>query len=76
MLGLKSRFMLVCCLSSERSDFSPEGFPLLLQTQSTLLQMTGAKTANKRNTEPAVDQQKPADGPPPASPAENTENKR
>ncbi|XP_070763353.1 WD repeat and HMG-box DNA-binding protein 1 [Enoplosus armatus] len=49
------------------------------KTQSTLLQMTGAKSANRKpqeNTEPAADRQKQADVPPPASPADNTENKR
>ncbi|KAK2853666.1 hypothetical protein Q5P01_006327 [Channa striata] len=49
------------------------------KTQSTLLQMTGTKAASKKtqeNTEPAADQQNPLDVPPPASPAENTENKR
>ncbi|XP_042274151.1 LOW QUALITY PROTEIN: WD repeat and HMG-box DNA-binding protein 1 [Thunnus maccoyii] len=48
------------------------------KTQSTLLQMTTTKAANKKNqanTEPAADQQKQPDVPPPASP-ENTENKR
>ncbi|XP_023135807.1 WD repeat and HMG-box DNA-binding protein 1 isoform X1 [Amphiprion ocellaris] len=48
------------------------------KTQATLLQMTGNKTSNKKaqeNTEPAADQKQP-DAPPPASPAENTENKR
>ncbi|XP_033493769.1 WD repeat and HMG-box DNA-binding protein 1 isoform X1 [Epinephelus lanceolatus] len=49
------------------------------KTQSTLLQMTGTKTASKKsqeNTEPAVDQQKQPDVPPPAPPADNTENQR
>ncbi|XP_041844962.1 WD repeat and HMG-box DNA-binding protein 1 isoform X2 [Melanotaenia boesemani] len=49
------------------------------QTQSTLLQMTGTKAADKKtqeNTEPALDQQKHAEAPPPAPPAENTENQR
>ncbi|KAM6942961.1 WD repeat and HMG-box DNA-binding protein 1 [Xenentodon cancila] len=49
------------------------------KTQSTLLQMTGNKAANKKpseSTEPAVDQQKRAEAPPPSSPAENAENKR
>uniref|UniRef100_A0A3P8RJ40 WD repeat and HMG-box DNA-binding protein 1 n=1 Tax=Amphiprion percula TaxID=161767 RepID=A0A3P8RJ40_AMPPE len=48
------------------------------KTQATLLQMTSNKTSNKKaqeNTEPAADQKQP-DAPPPASPAENTENKR
>ncbi|XP_017282210.1 WD repeat and HMG-box DNA-binding protein 1 [Kryptolebias marmoratus] len=50
------------------------------KSQSTLLQMTGAAAAARKTTqedpEPSADQQKPADVPPPASPAENTENKR
>ncbi|XP_045889351.1 WD repeat and HMG-box DNA-binding protein 1 [Micropterus dolomieu] len=49
------------------------------KTQSTLLQMTGTKAANKKpqeNTEPAADQQKQPDVPPPASSADNVENKR
>ncbi|XP_069382482.1 WD repeat and HMG-box DNA-binding protein 1 isoform X1 [Paralichthys olivaceus] len=49
------------------------------KTQSTLLQMTAAKTATKKtqeNTEPAADQPKQAEVPPTASPADNTENKR
>ncbi|XP_041791961.1 WD repeat and HMG-box DNA-binding protein 1 [Chelmon rostratus] len=49
------------------------------KTQSTLLQMTGKKAANKKsqeNTEPAAGQQKRPDVPPPTSPADNTENKR
>uniref|UniRef100_A0A3Q3BE19 WD repeat and HMG-box DNA-binding protein 1 n=1 Tax=Kryptolebias marmoratus TaxID=37003 RepID=A0A3Q3BE19_KRYMA len=52
----------------------------LAPSQSTLLQMTGAAAAARKTTqedpEPSADQQKPADVPPPASPAENTENKR
>lgn len=48
-----------------------------LQTQSTLLQMTRTKAANKReNTEPAAEQQKQPDVPSPTSPADDTENKR
>ncbi|KAM9860393.1 WD repeat and HMG-box DNA-binding protein 1 [Aulostomus maculatus] len=49
------------------------------KTQSTLLQMTGTKTTNKKpreNTEPTVVQQSQPDVPPPAEPAENAENKR
>uniref|UniRef100_UPI0037E78FE4 WD repeat and HMG-box DNA-binding protein 1 n=1 Tax=Semicossyphus pulcher TaxID=241346 RepID=UPI0037E78FE4 len=49
------------------------------KTQSTLLQMTNTKSANKKaqeNTEPAAEKQKQPEAPPPASPAENTENKR
>uniref|UniRef100_A0A671VSC9 WD repeat and HMG-box DNA-binding protein 1 n=1 Tax=Sparus aurata TaxID=8175 RepID=A0A671VSC9_SPAAU len=48
------------------------------KTQSTLLQMTGSKAANKKtqNIQPAADQQKQPDVPPPASPLDNTENKR
>ncbi|XP_070686373.1 WD repeat and HMG-box DNA-binding protein 1 [Pempheris klunzingeri] len=49
------------------------------KTQSTLLQMTGTKAANKKtqeNTEPVADRQKQAEVLPPSSPAENTENKR
>ncbi|XP_061594098.1 WD repeat and HMG-box DNA-binding protein 1 [Cololabis saira] len=49
------------------------------KTQSTLLQMTGNKTAPKKpseSTEPAGDQQKRAEAPPPSSPADNTENTR
>ncbi|XP_053199787.1 WD repeat and HMG-box DNA-binding protein 1 [Scomber japonicus] len=49
------------------------------KTQSTLLQMTSQKTSNNKKSqakaEPAADQQKQADVPPPASP-DNTENKR
>lgn len=61
-------------LSLDLEIFSPS-----LQTQSTLLQMTGKKAANKKsqeNTEPAAGQQKRPDVPPPTSPADNTENKR
>uniref|UniRef100_A0A8D3DPI5 WD repeat and HMG-box DNA-binding protein 1 n=1 Tax=Scophthalmus maximus TaxID=52904 RepID=A0A8D3DPI5_SCOMX len=46
---------------------------------STLLHMTGTKAASKKtpdSTEPPADQQKQPEVPPPASPAENTENKR
>uniref|UniRef100_A0A8D3A3I7 WD repeat and HMG-box DNA-binding protein 1 n=1 Tax=Scophthalmus maximus TaxID=52904 RepID=A0A8D3A3I7_SCOMX len=49
------------------------------KTQSTLLHMTGTKAASKKtpdSTEPPADQQKQPEVPPPASPAENTENKR
>ncbi|XP_029284624.1 WD repeat and HMG-box DNA-binding protein 1 isoform X1 [Cottoperca gobio] len=49
------------------------------KTQSTLLQLTGTKASSKKtqeNTQPAADQQKQAEVPPPASPADNTENKR
>uniref|UniRef100_A0A3B4V191 WD repeat and HMG-box DNA-binding protein 1 n=1 Tax=Seriola dumerili TaxID=41447 RepID=A0A3B4V191_SERDU len=49
------------------------------KTQSTLLQMTATKAANKKteeNTEPAAEQQKQPEVPPPASPAESAENKR
>ncbi|XP_060913030.1 WD repeat and HMG-box DNA-binding protein 1 [Labrus mixtus] len=50
------------------------------KTQSTLLQMTNTKSANKKktqqNTEPPAVQHKQVEVPPPASPAENTENKR
>uniref|UniRef100_A0A7N8XMS3 WD repeat and HMG-box DNA-binding protein 1 n=1 Tax=Mastacembelus armatus TaxID=205130 RepID=A0A7N8XMS3_9TELE len=49
------------------------------KTQSTLLHMTGTKAASKKtqeNTEPTPVQQKPADVPPPALPADSTENKR
>ncbi|XP_076594786.1 WD repeat and HMG-box DNA-binding protein 1 isoform X2 [Chaetodon auriga] len=49
------------------------------KTQSTLLQMTGTKAANKKsqeNADPAADQQRQADVPPPTSPADNAENKR
>uniref|UniRef100_A0A7N6FCA7 WD repeat and HMG-box DNA-binding protein 1 n=1 Tax=Anabas testudineus TaxID=64144 RepID=A0A7N6FCA7_ANATE len=48
------------------------------KTQSTLLQMTSQKAAAKRtqNTEPAPEQQKQPDVAPPASLADNTENKR
>lgn len=46
-----------------------------LQTQSTLLQMTGTKVANKKEkAEPATDQQPKA--PPPPSNADDAENKR
>ncbi|XP_033972945.1 WD repeat and HMG-box DNA-binding protein 1 isoform X2 [Trematomus bernacchii] len=49
------------------------------KTQSTLLQMSGTKASNKKtqqNTQPAADTQKQPEAPPPASPADNTENKR
>ncbi|KAJ4946714.1 hypothetical protein JOQ06_008760 [Pogonophryne albipinna] len=49
------------------------------KTQSTLLQMSGTKASNKKtqqNTQPAADRQKQPEAPPPASPADNTENKR
>ncbi|KAK2919879.1 WD repeat and HMG-box DNA-binding protein 1 [Channa argus] len=49
------------------------------KTQSTLLQMTGTKAPSKKtqeNTEPAAAQQNKLDVPPPASPADNSENKR
>nr|XP_015809211.2 WD repeat and HMG-box DNA-binding protein 1 [Nothobranchius furzeri] len=49
------------------------------KNQSTLFQMTGTKTTHQKtqeNPEPAADQQKQADVPPPTSPAENAENKR
>ncbi|XP_023261593.1 WD repeat and HMG-box DNA-binding protein 1 [Seriola lalandi dorsalis] len=49
------------------------------KTQSTLLQMTATKAANKKteeNTEPAAEQQKQPEVPPPASSAESAENKR
>uniref|UniRef100_UPI003AAF20A5 WD repeat and HMG-box DNA-binding protein 1 n=1 Tax=Centroberyx gerrardi TaxID=166262 RepID=UPI003AAF20A5 len=49
------------------------------KTQSTLLQMTGSKAANKKapeNVEPAVDRLKRPETPPPASPGDNAENKR
>ncbi|XP_034471215.1 WD repeat and HMG-box DNA-binding protein 1 isoform X1 [Hippoglossus hippoglossus] len=48
------------------------------KTQSTLLQMTGTKTANKKtpgNTEPAADQRKEAEVPAPASPADNSDKR-
>ncbi|XP_075868884.1 WD repeat and HMG-box DNA-binding protein 1 [Nelusetta ayraudi] len=44
------------------------------KTQSTLLQMSGTKTASKK--EKSADQQKQAEAPPPTSPADDTENKR
>ncbi|XP_063336316.1 WD repeat and HMG-box DNA-binding protein 1 [Pelmatolapia mariae] len=49
------------------------------KTQSTLLQMAATKTSNKKaqeNTEPAANLQKRSDTPPPAPPADNSENKR
>ncbi|KAK5874388.1 hypothetical protein PBY51_019335 [Eleginops maclovinus] len=49
------------------------------KTQSTLLQMSGTKASNKKtqvNTLPAADTHKQPEAPPPASPADNTENKR
>ncbi|KAM4630148.1 WD repeat and HMG-box DNA-binding protein 1 [Polymixia lowei] len=49
------------------------------KTQSTLLQMTAPKAANKKaqeNAEPAVDRQKQPEIPPPAPPIENAENKK
>ncbi|XP_042346867.1 WD repeat and HMG-box DNA-binding protein 1 isoform X2 [Plectropomus leopardus] len=49
------------------------------KTQSTLLQMSGTKTASKtaqKNTEPSEGQQKQPDAPPQAPPADDTENKR
>uniref|UniRef100_A0A4W6EHQ4 WD repeat and HMG-box DNA-binding protein 1 n=1 Tax=Lates calcarifer TaxID=8187 RepID=A0A4W6EHQ4_LATCA len=49
------------------------------KTQSTLLQMTGTKAANRKtqeDTDPVAVQQKQPEVPPPASPADNTENKR
>ncbi|XP_030580800.1 WD repeat and HMG-box DNA-binding protein 1 isoform X1 [Archocentrus centrarchus] len=51
------------------------------KTQPTLLQMAGTKAANKKaqsteNTEPAANLQKRADTPPPAPPADDSENKR
>ncbi|XP_028257816.1 WD repeat and HMG-box DNA-binding protein 1 [Parambassis ranga] len=69
--------------SAGKPNKSPVLKPLVprpkTKTQSTLLQMTATKTTSKKtqdNTEPAADQQKQPDVPPPASPAENTENKR
>ncbi|GLD55786.1 WD repeat and HMG-box DNA-binding protein 1 isoform X1 [Lates japonicus] len=49
------------------------------KTQSTLLQMTSTKAANRKtqgDTDPVAVQQKQPGVPPPASPADNTENKR
>ncbi|XP_039982137.1 WD repeat and HMG-box DNA-binding protein 1 isoform X2 [Xiphias gladius] len=49
------------------------------KTQSTLLQMTGTKAANKKtqeNTQPAADKQRQPEAPPAAAPASNSENLR
>ncbi|KAM3876748.1 WD repeat and HMG-box DNA-binding protein 1 [Diretmus argenteus] len=49
------------------------------KTQSTLLHMRGTKAANKKaqeNAELAVDRPKRPETPPPATPADNTENKK
>nr|XP_020480838.1 WD repeat and HMG-box DNA-binding protein 1 isoform X2 [Monopterus albus] len=69
--------------SAGRPNKSPVLKPLAprpkSKTQSTLLQMTGTKAVSKKtqeSTEPAAEQQKPPDIRPPASTADNTENKR
>ena len=63
--------------------FSVEWALLLLsflsQTQSTLLQMTTSKAANKKaqvNPEPAADRLKQPEVPPPDSPVDDSENKK